>query len=142
VSPDSDFRFYLYQARSKEELDAEPLGWFGGGFMNNAPAGVHVHLKDSYQGSGPGQGAGFKANLNPSKIRGAAGDAGVGTDFAFAVMIAHELGLHAIGGKPTHFHETGYVDANWGGQLTGKKKFSKEAACLILDKMDLQKGDP
>ena len=121
---------------TKQKLDAVALGFSGGNFFGVNPTKITVAIHDGLRLPGiPGQaGVGtFRAGLNPGPINAAAAaDPLVTVPTAIATVVAHELGLHAIGGKHFHFHNNGFVDAE-NGLVNGT--FSKEARVLIADQM-------
>lgn len=73
--------------------------------------------------------------INPDFIRTDARRHRLDYELAIATTIAHESGLHVIGGKTSHYHDSGYVDATI-GKVGGV--FSDEACCLIVSALDLE----
>jgi RHS repeat-associated protein len=80
----------------------------------------------------PGITGEHKVTYNDDVIRNSARDLKVPYWKALATVLAHEIGLHAIGDVDLfHFHRSGFVDAEV-GKVGGK--FSPEACKLILRK--------
>ena len=119
-----------------EKLADTDLGYSGGWGMGGwDPTRIKVVLRDSLKLQVPGQaGAGrFRANLNPEALLKAAKEANIDNlEHAFATVIAHELGLHAIGRVSDHFSESGFIDSSV-GSVGGV--FSDKGAEIIAGRM-------
>jgi hypothetical protein len=137
--PDNTLTIKWTPEPDRTKYDACDFGFIGTRFTRNgARAGIREHelLKNAIGQSGAGS---FKGSFNPTKCDDAAKGTPHTRAIAIATTIAHELGLHGIGGKSDHFHQTGYVDATGGEQMG--KSFSDEAAKLIIARLDMDDGD-
>jgi hypothetical protein len=130
--PCHTLKFKWTVAKTKANYDKTKFGYSGGNVIGWYPTGITLGVRDSLKLDVPGQSSDFKANLNPKRLFDAA--TGKDRDLALATVIAHELGLHALGGKIDHFTDTGYIDSSI-GQTGGK--FCDDAAKLIADRMDV-----
>lgn len=122
------------------EAHRKQFGWAGGNFFGQNPSGINVGLRDSFTGPALAQTGDFAANMNPGKIREAIGKQKdlYNKTYTFsetvAATVAHELGLHAIGGVKGHYEEKGTIDAEKGRPGT---TFSEKTCKKICDRMDI-----
>jgi uncharacterized protein RhaS with RHS repeats len=104
----------------------------------NRIIGYAVGIDDSLSiGTGTeGQTGGNLCAVDGASIGKAATASTVSVDIAAATAIAHEVGLHAVGGVHGHFHNKGYVDAGSGEQIG--TAFSKDASDRITSRLDVK----
>jgi RHS repeat-associated protein len=135
--PEHTVVFQWTKVDTRKEFDEKrkEFGWVGGGLFGGNPEGVNVGGRDQFTGGALGQSGNWAFNMNPRKVIDTAKTKGKDVSDAFATTIAHESGLHIIGGKLGHFHDKDFVDAT-AGKVGGV--FSKEACDLICDKMDIE----
>jgi RHS repeat-associated protein len=113
---------------TKQEYDGTKFG-------RRSDQEIAVGFEDTLLLPVPGQTGNWEFNINPNVIKGYSSSLGVSFDQAVATTIAHEAGLHAIGRKSGHFHDTGFVDAST-GKVGGV--FSDEACRLIIKELNLK----
>ena len=98
---------------------------------------VQLYVHDKYRGPGVGHSENYISELDWVDIKDQAKK--LKRDFyrSFGTVMAHEVGLHSIGGKRRHFHEKGFVDAKAGKVGKGKDlgQFSDECGKLMAERL-------
>jgi RHS repeat-associated protein len=111
--------------KTPTEYAAIKFGWYDD---NNFDVG----FEDTLTFPALGQSGRRDFNLNPTVIETQARMNRFDLELAIATTIAHEAGLHVIGGYPFHYYDERYVDAKAGG-VGGV--FSPEACKRFRDKL-------
>jgi len=118
----------------KELKDFKGYGFSGGNFFGYNPTQVDVSVKDTLDTRTYGiTGKSFDANINVGRLITMGETRGYKPFELLAMAIAHEIGLHAIGGVSGHFEKKDFIDAEAGKPGT---EFSKKTCDKIMDRLN------